>query len=354
MKPHMRIQQFQNWLIKAKFEAAIIEHPTDLYYLTGLSLSSGMLFVHPKESHLFVDGRYFEMAKEKAPVAVSLSILENQNKWFGQYVKKTVILDSVYTSYDRFLYWQKLLKKAQINVEAEPRLLKQLRAIKDPEEIKSLKASASLLWKAFMHARSLLKEGVTELHIAKEFEIYALKHGAQKMAFEPIIAFGKNSAYPHYRAGNAKLKKTDIVLMDLGVVVDSYHSDMTRMIFLKEKDPKLKKMYQVIRNAQAAALSLCKPGVLLKELDLAARKEMQKENLEPLFIHSLGHGVGLDIHEYPSIKKDGKDADVPLQEGMVITIEPGLYLPGKGGVRYEDTILITKKGFQNFYPQSEQ
>lgn len=354
MKAQTRIHRFQKWLHNAKFEAAIIEHPTNLYYLTGLSFSSGMLFVHPKESHLFVDGRYFALAKEKAPVAVSLSSQENQNKYLRPFAGKTVVLDSTYTSYERFLYWQEELKKAGVKIESAPQLLQQLRAIKDQKEIESLQDSAALLWKAFIHARSLLQEGVTELQIAKEFEIYALKHGAQKMAFEPIIAFGKNSAYPHYRAGNAKLKKTDIVLMDLGVVVDSYHSDMTRMVFMKKEDPRLKKMYQVVRDAQAAALALCKPGVLLKELDLAARKVMKKADLEELFIHSLGHGVGLDIHEFPSIKKVGKDADVPLQEGMVITIEPGLYLPGKGGVRYEDTILITKKGFQNFYPQIDQ
>jgi Xaa-Pro aminopeptidase len=170
------------------------------------------------------------------------------------------------------------------------------------------------------------------------------------MAFEPIIAFGANSALPHHRASETKLKAGDVILIDIGVVLNNYRSDMTRVILPKKPSAFVKQIYTIVREAQQAALDLCKPGVPLKALDLATREVMRKADVETHFVHSLGHGVGLDIHEYPRIKFDGEDKEVILKPGMVITIEPGLYFPKQFGVRYEDTIAITKTGYENFYP----
>lgn len=154
---------------------------------------------------------------------------------------------------------------------------------------------------------------------------------------------------PHYRAGKAKLKKNDTALIDIGVVVNGYHSDMTRVLFFGKPDPLLKKMYPIVKEAQKAALSMCRPGIAVKELDLAARHVMNKYGVEQYFIHSLGHGIGLETHEAPRIKWNGEDKEMLLKPGMVITIEPGLYFPGKGGLRYEDTIIINEQGHENLY-----
>lgn len=171
------------------------------------------------------------------------------------------------------------------------------------------------------------------------------------MSFDPIIAFGKNTALPHHHPGDTKCKENDIILCDLGVVLDDYMSDMTRVNFVGKSDPELLHLFEVNRAAQRNALSKCRPGALLKELDLAAREVMAKAGLEEYFIHSLGHGIGLEVHEYPRIKFDGLDCNLKLEPGMAITIEPGLYLPGKGGVRYEDTVIITQEGYMNLYPE---
>jgi Xaa-Pro aminopeptidase len=153
-------------------------------------------------------------------------------------------------------------------------------------------------------------------------------------------------------SADVPLKKGDLVLIDIGVTVDHYRSDMTRVVFYQEADPELERLYQINKEAQGAALQECRPGTRLGALDRAARAVMQTHGVEPLFVHSLGHGIGLETHEYPRLKWDNEDKDLVLEPGMVFTVEPGLYIPEKGGVRYEDTIRITEDGYVNFYPDS--
>jgi len=320
----------------------LIENPVDLLYLTGIPLSTGSLVIEPDAMTLFVDGRYYESAQKKMD-----GVVLNENGVLQEKLKnKRVMIDSAWTTVERY----ERLKSYGCSLHAKPQLLKELRSIKDEHERKALKKSAKLLWKAYEHIRKKLKTGVSEQELAEEFERYGRKHGATGVAFEPIIAFGKNSAMPHYRAGSSKLKKNDLVLLDLGLIVDQYHSDMTRVVFRGKPHPELYRLYTIVRAAHAAALAMAKPGVRVKELDIAARKVFQQHHVESLFVHALGHGIGLETHEYPRIRFSGEDADVMLQPHMAITIEPGLYVPGLGGIRYEDTILITENGYENLYP----
>lgn len=337
-----RISKLQSIFKTWKVDGCLIENPLDLFYLTGLQLSLGMLVVLQNKARLFVDGRYIEFAKKNSPVSVEL--LSKEAAVLKQI--SSLAFDSHWTTVER----EKQLKKLYPGILTPvPQLLKQLRAIKDAAELKAMKKSAGVLWKGFEHIRRSLKVGISEKELALAFEIFCRKHGAEKLAFDPIIAFGKNSAYPHYRAGNAKLKKGDIVLIDIGVVVDHYHSDMTRTIFFGKADPRLILIESVVKKAHAAAIALCKSGTKVGDLDKAARQVIQQAGLKELILHSLGHGIGLETHEFPRIKFQGEDHDVILHEGMVITIEPGLYLPGAGGIRHEDTIVITAKGYNNFY-----
>jgi Xaa-Pro aminopeptidase len=325
--------------------ACLVENPVDLFYLTGLQLSCGTLVVAEKESCLFVDGRYLQKAQEEAPMPAALIGDKELTAYLKKY--KTLAFDSKWTSYERCLKWQKLARRGSLVPVAE--LLKEGRALKDEGELDKLRRSAQLLWKGFKHLQGILKEGMTEKEAALEFELFCRKNGAQGLAFEPIIAFGANGAMPHHHSTGARLKKGEAVLVDIGVIVDHYRSDMTRVLFFKGADPQIEKMYAIAKQAQAAALALCKPGTKVKELDLAARAVLKKEKMEELFVHSLGHGIGLETHEFPRLSAKGQDKDVPLKAGMVITIEPGLYLPGIGGVRYEDTVIITKTGYENLY-----
>lgn len=336
-----RIQKLQKSL---KEDLLLVENSYDLFYLTGLKLSLGHLLIRKEKCCLFIDGRYFEMASKNSPVPINDLNTELEKQFFKG--AKTWAFDGDKISYTQLQQFEKSFGKGV----SDPSLMKNLRLVKDAEEIAKMRKSADFGYKAYQYIRKKLKVGITESELSAELQIYCLKNGAEKMSFEPIIAFGVNSALPHYRPGDTRLKKKDIVLFDLGVVLDGYCSDMTRVDFVGKPDPKLKRLYDVNHAAQKAALALCRPGVRLEELDLAARKVMAKEGLEELFVHGLGHGIGLEVHEYPRIRKDGVDKNLKLEAGMAITIEPGLYLPGKGGVRYEDTIIITKKGYENLYP----
>ncbi|HSX11942.1 MAG TPA: Xaa-Pro peptidase family protein [Rhabdochlamydiaceae bacterium] len=346
-----RIKKLQQQLKSMKADACLIDHPLNLFYLTGLKLSKGELIVGKKNCHLYIDGRYIQAAKEGAPVPSSLFDKDAQEKFYKKEKVKSLAIDSENTSHAQFLKWQAFARKMKIRLIPVPNPIKLLRAIKDSSELHKLRKSAHHLWLAFEHIKHLIKPGVSEAEVALEFKLFGLKNGAESIGFEPIIAFGSNSALPHHRSGPTKFKNGDLALLDLGLVVEGYHSDMTRVLLFDAVEPVLKEFYTVVRKAHDAALKLCRPGVLLKELDMAARKEMKKENLESYFVHGLGHGVGLEIHEFPRIMKTGEDKDVALEKGMVVTIEPGLYLPGKGGVRWEDTIIITSTGYENLYPE---
>ncbi len=328
------------------WEVLFIEDPLDLFYLTGLKLSCGQLYVDPQGAHLFVDGRYLESAAKQAGFPVSLMEEDTVIAFLKHRSCKTIRCDGKKISHDRFL---ELQKKLGYPLSSEAGFLKTLRGIKSKEEIKKLQKSADLLYQGFLYLKKQLKVGIQEKELASLFEIFCLKHGADGLSFAPIIAFGAHSAMPHYRAGRGVLRKGDIVLMDLGVLLEGYHSDMTRVLFFGKKDPFLNRIQEIVREAKLAAFKLAKPGTRIGALDEAALRVFDAYGVRENYLHSLGHGVGLEIHEFPRVSFKGEDKDTLLEEGMVITIEPGLYFSGKGGVRDEDTIVITKNGYHNFY-----
>lgn len=327
-----------------KVEGFIIENPTDLYYFTGLRFSRGRFLITERSGVLFVDGRYLEMAKKHSPFPVK----PLEEKTLEEVLKKTK--GKVFGfDHDLSIRAHKLFKKSFLNANKKlkgfdfPTL--RIRAIKDKKELELIKKSSKLLWKGFLHLRKKIKVGISELELSREFEFYVKKMGAEALSFEPIIAFGSNSALPHHHSSHRKLKMNEVVLFDIGVVLNGYASDMTRVIFFGKVSKKIEDLYQTVRKAHQDALKLCKAGVHIAKLDKAARKAMGKD--EKHFLHSLGHGIGLDVHEYPRISLNEKKGK--LEEGMVITIEPGLYLPNIGGIRYEDMIIITKTGYKNLF-----
>lgn len=324
-------------------EPCLIEQLDDLYYLTGMDLSKGRLFLSTDEAILFVDGRYYELAKKAAPCKVCL--WDEQKKILPHH--KKIAFDSASLTFDTFL----ALKNEYPTVEwiSSPSPLKHLRMIKEPREIAALKKAANLTWRGYQEVIKHLKLGVSEEELALEFEIFCRKNGASGLSFEPIIAFGENSAYPHHRAGKTRLTENQVVLVDVGAIVDHYHGDMTRVNFFGNVDQEILRFEQIVKTAQKKALDHVRPGIRAGELDRIVRDEFDKHNVKPLYIHSLGHGIGLETHEYPRIKIDGEGSDLILEPGMVFTIEPGLYQPGLGGIRIEDMVLVTETGHENFF-----
>lgn len=328
-------------------DALLIEHPTDLFYLTGLEMSCGQILVTPEGSILFADNRYFEVAKRKAPCAVELSDVKPFYNWISQHKpleKKSLAFDTQTTTYSRYEELQKLIPAKLIAVDNP---VGSLRIVKDEEELNILRKAGQLGSEGFDYVCTLLKEGVTEIEIATELEIFWKRKGSKSLAFDPIIAFGANASSPHYRAGTTKLKPGMEVLIDIGVNLGHYHSDMTRVVFFKSIDPQIAVIYEIVAEAQRRALALCKEGVTAGELDAAARGYITEKGYGDNFRHGLGHGVGLDIHEAPTIRGKQPHDTVKMESGMVITIEPGIYLPGVGGVRLEDTVVIKKDGYEN-------
>lgn len=317
----------------------LLENPTDLFYLTGMHFSKGRLFVTKDATTLFVDGRYFEQAKKQ-----DLCSVENWDD-FKKIQASKVHFDSSFVSYQNFLALKKLLPN--IGWLPLPNPLKDMRAVKDFNEIEALKKAAKLTLKGIEHVFELAKEGISEAELAFEFESFVRKAGAQKLSFEPIVAFGENSAYPHHRAGSARLEKDQVILVDAGAQLNEYCGDLTRIFYLGKPNPEIKRLEEIVKEAQETALSRVRPGVLVKELDHCAREVFEKENVKPLYKHSLGHGVGLEVHEFPVLRVNGAESNTALKEGMVITIEPGLYQPNVGGIRLEEMIVVTASGFEN-------
>ena len=347
-----RLELLKKRMVEEGCDVCVIDNPLDLLYLTGLQFSVGRLLVHANETLLYVDSRYIQAAQEKAPVKVVLETKDALSAFFKQHLCTTLFFDGKHTSYDQFMKLTELLDHKEVKIVANTSFFKLLRSVKGEQELHKMRKSAELLWRGLEFIKGILVKGIRENEVAKKFEIFCLENGAEKLSFEPIIAFGPNSAMPHYRAQDTQLREGDVVLIDIGVVVDNYHSDMTRVFFFTSCDPVLDNLYRVNKAAHQAAVALCKPGESFGALDRAAREVMKQAGVEELFVHSLGHGIGLETHEYPIIRHNGTEKDVVMQPGMVFTIEPGLYLAGKGGVRYEDTVMITATGYENFYPDA--
>lgn len=346
-----RLNGLQKAIQDHNADAILIEHPVNLFYLTGQQFSTASLLVHTKGACLLADNRYYEVCKKNLSIPVVLSdqtslkqLLSSEEFGFI----KTLGFDSENTSYKRF----EELSKFTIDLKPFEDPVKNLRMIKDEEEIQLLKEAADLGSQGFDYICSLLKEGITEIELAQELEIFWKRKGGSGVAFDPIIAFGPNSSMPHYRAGNDKLFRGKHVLIDIGVNYHHYHSDMTRIVFFGEPDPKIVEIFHIVEKAQLAAIALCRPGFTMGEIDNLARGHIMRQGYGDYFKHGLGHGVGLEIHEAPTIRNKAPFKDMLLQPGMVITIEPGIYLPGIGGIRIEDTIVITEDKNENLTKRS--
>ena len=221
-------------------------------------------------------------------------------------------------------------------------IVETLRLIKDPQEIGFIRQAIKITAKTFEFIQKSLKPGVKELEIAAEIEHFIRYQGAKMSAFNILIASGPNSSLPHALISSRKIKSGEPILIDIGVDINGYKSDLTRVFFL-DKIPNIqRRIYEIIQEAQAKAIAAVKPGRIISAIDSAGRKHIEEQGFGRYFGHSLGHGVGLEVHEEPSISSKNKAQH--LEEGMVFTVEPGIYLPGRFGIRLEDMVLVTKKG----------
>lgn len=337
-----RLVILREMMRKQSLEAVIFTCPANSLYLSGFSGSSGCLIVDRHAAFLVTDFRYTEQAREQAPhyrvvtwredFVKTLAGLVADRGWGMLCFEKK---DITYDLYQR-LYGALPAKLVPVDGLAE-----EMRMVKDPGEIDILMRGARCLDQAFTHILSLMEPGITEQEISMELEFYLRRLGASGASFPFIVASGERGAMPHGIATDKELSRGDLVTMDFGAVFDSYATDMTRTVCLGEPDSRQREIYEIVRQAQEAAVLGIRPGMTGREADFLARQVIVEAGYGENFGHGLGHGVGLGTHELPTLSPRSEKALAP---GMVVTAEPGIYIPGWGGVRIEDMLLVTEDG----------
>jgi Xaa-Pro aminopeptidase len=350
-----RIGRLRRRLTKAGFSGLLVTHLPDVRYLCGFTGSSAVLAVTRRAASLFTDGRYRAQAADEVKAAQveigSGSAAVAAVEWLAaQPGAETAGFDPAWTTVAELARLKAALpskfRRAFLSPLAAP-LVEPLRNIKDDEELAVMTEAALAGCNLFEHILGFLRPGLKEVEVAAELEYRARLLGAEGMSFETIVASGVRSALPHGRATDTRLPRKGFVTLDFGIILKGYCSDMTRTVYLGKPKASERAAYESVLEAQEAGVAAVRPGASCGEVDEAARGVLRKAGLAEAFSHSTGHGVGLEIHESPRI---GAGQTNRLQAGMVVTIEPGIYLPGKYGIRIEDMVAVTGSGREVLTP----
>jgi Xaa-Pro aminopeptidase len=354
-----RQRRLREQLAEGRLDALLVSYLPNIRYLCGFTGSAGVLLVSQRGSVFFTDGRYTAQAREEVKGAKVMTTrkaaLLGPAEWLAQ-KRSRVNSARVLGIEGEFLTVgaRKRLSEALpsgVRLRMAPPLVEKARMVKDAEEIQRIREAVRLGAGLFDTAVQTIRPGVKEMDVAAEMEYAARKAGAKEMSFPTIIASGKRSALPHGRASDQAIPAQGFVVCDFGVILAGYCSDMTRTVYVGKASAQAKAFYEAVREAQWAGVQAVRPGIEVGEVDQAARKMLRKAGLGRYFTHSTGHGVGLEIHEAPKVANGQKER---LRPGMVITIEPGAYIPGQWGVRIEDMVVVTENGCEVLTPTSKQ
>lgn len=332
-------------MTKMDVDCVIIKDVTTIRYLTGFTGDSSLLYLDRKQGVLITDGRYTEQAKNEMKLFKVLEYIpvDGTSIWSAaaQLALDTDVnavgFDGAYYSYTDYVMLQKMLGTKTMKCVD----FSDIRMIKDKKELDLLLKAASIADEAFMKLLDDIEPGRTERSLAGRLEYYMRVLGSEKTSFDTIVASGARSALPHGVASDKVIEVGDFITFDFGAVYKGYHSDMTRTIVLGMANSWQKEIYTIVEEAQRKGVKAAETGMSGRELDEIVRKVIADCGYGDYYVHGTGHGVGLEIHEMPNINKRGTTI---LQTGMVFTIEPGIYIPGKGGVRIEDTVVLTEEG----------
>lgn len=337
---NLKLQWLRNKMLSLDMQGIIISNPINIKYLTNIE-AEGTLIITPKENVYITDGRYIEQVHSILTLFDEIIVYDVNHISQDDYENFFMFCENVgfEENYISYATYKEYIRKFKINnfVETEYIIEKQ-RMIKDEEELSNIIKACNITDECFKHILDYIKTGMTEKQIAKEIENYYTEK-SDGISFEPIVASGENSSKPHAVPTNRIIQEKDIITIDMGCKINGYCSDMTRTIFVGEPTDEMKKVYNIVLNSQKFALKQYKDGANTRQLTKMVENDfkLNKYNL----IHGLGHGVGLEIHEPPYISYK---TDNFLRENMIVTDEPGIYIPGKFGVRIEDTVQITKFG----------
>lgn len=339
-----RLEKLRSVFDEHGIDAMLITNDQNRRYLTGFTGSAGLVLITKEEAFLAVDFRYVAQASSQAK---DYSIIEVSTKanLLGEIVRQTERLNVAKLGFEQnhLNYYSYSEYKGKLSAEMIPLsgVVEKLRMIKDEEEIKTIRVAAEIADAAFTHIQEFIRPGVTEIEVSNELEFYMRKQGATSSAFDTIVASGQRSALPHGVASSKLIEKGDMVTLDFGAYYQGYRSDITRTLAVGEPNEDLRGIYYIVQNALSKALSSIKPVMTGKEADALSRDFITEKGYGKQYGHGSGHGIGLDIHEEPF---KNTNCEIQLEPGMVLTVEPGIYIPNLGGVRIEDDILITGEG----------
>ncbi|MCK5214938.1 MAG: aminopeptidase P family protein [Candidatus Omnitrophica bacterium] len=338
-----RIKQFQKQFAQNKIDAYLVTCDKNISYLTEFPAAESWLLVLPNKAYYITDFRYVAEARKNIKNAKVVEYKDSILGKFSDLIKlnkaKRIGFDDRYVSVSLFLKIKKACSE-KISFVSCQNLIEYRRSIKEQKEIRQIKKCLNLNLKAFDYIKRVMKLGMTEHDVYLRLDRYLKSHGAS-FSFDPIVASGPNSSFPHAKVTNRKIRTDDVVMIDMGVDIAGYKSDLTRMFFLGKITPLMKRIYESVRVAQEKAISRIRPGVKAADIDQEARKHLESNKLAKYFGHSLGHGVGLEIHEDPCISQKNTNL---IEENMIFTVEPAVYIPNKFGIRIEDMVLVTKQG----------
>jgi Xaa-Pro aminopeptidase len=340
-----RLKKIFSELKQEKLEGLLLNSAANISYLTKYLSRDSYLVISPQGNIYITDSRYTEEAKINLGGLATIkkingSLFKTIALACGELGLKKVGFEERYLA---FAEYQKIKAHLHKDVALIPThsLVERLRQVKEEDELKKIRQAVKITIKAFEFIRDFLTPGIKEIEVAAELERFIRYNGGRTCAFEIIVASGPNAAYPHHITSQKKLRNHEAVLIDMGVDYTGYKSDLTRTFFLGKITPLARKVYNTVKEAQEKAFRQIKPGVGFSKIDTAARQYITQKGYGRCFGHNLGHGVGLEVHEAPSIS--AKENNI-LESGMVFTVEPGIYLPGKFGVRIEDMVLVTQEG----------
>jgi Xaa-Pro aminopeptidase len=355
---HTRQAKLREHLATTRFDALLISHLPNIRYLCGFTGSAGLLLVEETGSLFFTDVRYDTQAHEEVKAAKVVIARKSMLQALGDFLsgrRKGARGWDIGIEAEHFTIAEKKrltkLRPSGVTLKDAPPIVERARMVKDGDELNAIRAAVTLGARLFDRALEVLQPGVKETEVAAEMELAARRGGAEEMSFGTIIASGARSALPHGRASDQAIAPGGFVVCDFGVILSGYCSDQTRTVWVGSVPEDARRSYEAVKEAQQAAIEAVRPGIAVGEVDAAARKVLRKAGLGRYFTHSTGHGVGLEIHEIPRVADGQREI---LQPGMVITIEPGVYFPGKWGVRIEDMVAVTAGGYEVMTPTSKE
>ncbi len=336
------VKKLEHLIAEKGLEGVLLFSPENLFYLTGYRGDEGVLLVEKRGGKLLVDGRYFTQAKEEAE-GVEVGLLKSWSKGIAEELLSRCLKRVGVEAHSLTLgQYQRISEEAE-GVELVPigEDLEGLRARKGPDEVEAIKGAIAISEEALKEVLHLLKPGVKEIEVALELEFRMRRAGSEGVPFPPIVASGPRAALPHATPTEKQIGAGEPVIVDFGARKDRYCSDETRTFLVGGDGGEFEKIYRIVKEAQERAIERIRVGVPLSEVDRAARERIEAAGFGPHFSHGTGHGVGIAVHEWPTVSSESSQV---AEEGMVITIEPAIYLPEWGGVRIEDMVLITSSG----------